>query len=87
MANIIPKDTHDIVAKFLSGDVKGSRDLQLGVLNLVKALFVEVSPIPVKAAMNLIGMSVGKCRMPLVDPSEKSIDMIKGALKEYGLLS
>ncbi|MHB8062069.1 MAG: 4-hydroxy-tetrahydrodipicolinate synthase [Ruminiclostridium sp.] len=75
MANIIPKDTHDIVAKFLSGDVNGSRKLQLQTLNLIKALFIEVSPIPVKAAMNLLGMGVGSCRLPLVDMTDKDLEI------------
>lgn len=86
MANIIPKDTHEMVVKFLQGDVIGSRELQLKTLNLIKALFVEVSPIPVKEAMNLMGMNVGICRMPLVEPSEKTTDVLKSALKEYGLV-
>lgn len=87
MANIIPRDTHDMVEKYLSGDVEGARKLQLGTLNLIKALFVEVSPIPAKAAMNMLGLQVGKCRMPLVDAADKSLELIKSALKEYGLLS
>lgn len=87
MANIIPRDTHDIAARFLAGDIEGSRKLQLQTLNLIKALFVEVSPIPTKAAMNLMGLNVGKCRMPLVDASEKSIELLRIALKEYGLLA
>ena len=87
MANIIPRDTHDMVEKYLSGDVEGARKLQLGTLNLIKALFIEVSPIPAKAAMNMLGLQVGKCRMPLVDAADKSLELIKSALKEYGLLS
>ncbi|PYG87011.1 4-hydroxy-tetrahydrodipicolinate synthase [Ruminiclostridium sufflavum DSM 19573] len=86
MANIIPKDTHDIVAKYLSGDVEGSRNLQLKAMNLVKALFCEVSPIPIKAAMNLLGMNVGNCRLPLVDMSDKNLELLKSSLKEYGLI-
>ena len=86
MANIIPKDTHDIVAKYLSGDVEGSRKLQLKTLNLVSALFCEVSPIPIKAAMNLMGMDVGDCRLPLVDMSQKNLELLKNAMKQYGLL-
>lgn len=86
MANIIPKDTHNMVVKYLEGDVETSRKLQLGVVNLLKALFSEVSPIPVKAAMNLMGMNVGRCRMPLVDISERNLEVLKSALKEYGLL-
>jgi 4-hydroxy-tetrahydrodipicolinate synthase len=87
MANIIPKDTHDIVAKFLAGDVDGSRQLQLKTLDLVKALFIEVSPIPIKAAMNLLGMNVGNCRLPLVDMTDKNFEVLKNELKKYGLLA
>lgn len=87
MANIIPRDTHDMVAKFLEGDIEGSRKIQLKVLELVKALFIEVSPIPVKEAMNLMGMNVGKCRMPLVDMTEKNKEFLIKAMQNYGLLS
>ena len=87
MANIIPGDTHDMVAQYLAGDVEGSRKLQLKTLNLIKALFCDVSPMPVKAVMNLMGMNVGACRMPLVDVNEKNMDILKNALKEYGLIN
>ncbi len=86
MANVIPKDTHDMVVRFLNGDMEGSRKIQLATLNLIKGLFIDVSPIPVKAAMNLMGMNVGKCRMPLVDMSEKNLEVLKGSMKEYGIL-
>ncbi len=76
MANIIPRDTHEMAAKFLAGDLEGSRKLQLKTLDLIKALFIEVSPIPVKEAMNQMGMNVGKCRMPLVDISDKNRDIL-----------
>ena len=86
MANIIPGDTHDMVAKYLAGDVLGGRKLQLATLNLIKALFCDVSPIPLKAAMNMMDMKVGPCRMPLVDMNEKNLDILRNALKEYGLI-
>lgn len=86
MANIIPKQTHDLVAKFLAGDIEGSRKIQLRVLDLIKALFIDVSPIPVKAAMNLMGMNVGKCRMPLVDMSDKNVEILRKSMKDYGLI-
>ena len=86
MANIIPGDTHDMVHKYLSGDVEGARKLQLATLNLIKALFTEVSPVPVKTAMNLMGMNVGKCRLPLVDMSDGNLEVLKKALKEYSLI-
>ncbi len=86
MANIIPQDTHNIVAKYLDGNIEEARKLQLKTLNLIKALFIEVSPIPIKAAMNLLGMNVGKCRMPLVEISDKNLELVKSELKNYGLL-
>ncbi|MCX7842648.1 MAG: 4-hydroxy-tetrahydrodipicolinate synthase [Clostridia bacterium] len=87
MANIIPKDTHDMIVKYLNGDVEGSRKIQLKTMPLINALFAEVSPIPVKAAMNLMGMNVGKCRMPLVDISDKGLEVLRNAMKNYGLIS
>lgn len=87
MANIIPKDTHDIVEKFLSGDIEGSRNLQLKTLGLIKALFSEVSPIPIKAAMNLLNMNVGNCRLPLVEMTDKNLELLKNEMVKYGLLS
>lgn len=72
MANIIPADTHNIATSYLAGDVEQSRKLHLRTFDLIKALFVDVNPIPVKEAMNLMGMNVGKCRMPLVDMDDWS---------------
>ncbi|HHV29286.1 4-hydroxy-tetrahydrodipicolinate synthase [Acetivibrio mesophilus] len=86
MANIIPKETHNLVATFLDGNIEESRKIQLKLLDLIKALFIEVSPIPVKEAMNLMGMEVGKCRLPLTDMSEKNLDVLKQTLKDYGLI-
>jgi len=86
MANIIPRDTHDIAAVYLAGDLEKSRKLQLKATELVKALFIEVSPIPIKEAMNQMGMNVGKCRMPLVDMEESNKAILTRALKNYGLI-
>lgn len=86
MANIIPEDTHRMVVKFLNGDTEGSRKIQIAVTGLIKALFIEVNPIPIKAAMNLMGMNVGRCRLPLVDISPSSLEILRIALVKYGLL-
>jgi 4-hydroxy-tetrahydrodipicolinate synthase len=86
MANIIPHDTHDMVEKFLAGDIEGSRRIQLKAIELIKALFIEVSPIPIKEAMNLLGMNVGKCRLPLVEISAGNRDILIRAMKNYGLI-
>ncbi|MCR4435605.1 MAG: 4-hydroxy-tetrahydrodipicolinate synthase [Clostridiales bacterium] len=85
-ANIAPRVTHDIVAKFLEGGIDESRKLFFEAYGLIKALFLDVNPIPVKAAMNLMGMNVGKCRMPLVDMSEKNLDILKNEMKQYKLI-
>jgi len=86
VANILPAETHDICEKYLSGDVKASRDTFLKMLDLVNSLFVEVNPIPIKTAMNLLGYNVGKLRMPLCDMEEKNLETLKTAMKNYGLI-
>ena len=86
MANIIPADTHRMAEAYLQGDLETSRSLQVKTVNLVDALFCEVNPIPVKAAMNEMGMNVGECRLPLVEISAKGLDTLKKALAGYGLI-
>lgn len=86
MANIIPHDTHELVARFMAGDLKGARDIQIKVLDLVNALFIEASPSPTKEAMNLMGMNVGTCRLPLVKMTEANREILIQALKAYGLI-
>lgn len=85
LANIAPRQTHDIVATYLAGDVKKSCELQLEALNLIDALFCEVNPIPVKKAMNLMGKEVGPLREPLTEMEEANAAKLAQAMKEYGL--
>lgn len=84
IANIAPEDTHKMVVKFLEGDVEGSRKIQLKMLNLIRALFIEVNPIPVKAAANMMGFDVGKPRLPLLEMSDKNKEVLRKALIDYG---
>jgi len=86
IANIIPSDMHKMVSLFLEGNLKESSKIQISIANLVNALFCEVNPIPVKAAMNQMGMNVGQCRMPLVEISDKGLKILQAALIEYGLI-
>lgn len=86
MANIIPKDTHEICARFMAGDLEGARTLQLKTLELIHALFIEASPSPVKEAMNALGMSVGGCRLPLVPMEPHNREILYQAMRRYGLL-
>lgn len=85
LANILPKETHDIVEKYLSGDVVESRKLQLGVNDLVSSLFIEVNPIPVKAAMNLMGMEAGELRLPLIEISKQNLEVLRNNMVKYGI--
>ena len=86
LSNVAPKETHDIVEKFMNGDVAGSRELQLKAIPLVDALFCEVIPIPVKAAMNLQGKNVGLPRLPLTEMEPQNQERMKKALADFGVL-
>ena len=86
LSNVAPKQTHDIVAEYLAGNVAKSCQLQLDAIELVEALFCEVNPIPVKAAMNLQGKNVGTLRMPLTDMEEKNVERLAAAMRKYGIL-
>ena len=86
LSNIAPRQTHDIVAKYLDGDREGSMELQLKYLPVCNALFCEVNPIPVKRAMNLMEMEVGSLRRPLVEMEEANAVKLEAALKQAGLL-
>ncbi len=86
LSNVAPKQAHDICKLYIDGNVTASRDLQLKLSNLNKALFCEVNPIPVKEAMNILGFNVGPCRMPLCKMEPKNIEILKTALKDANLI-
>ena len=85
-ANIIPQDTSRLVHSFLEGNVEESRRLQLKVMELCHALFCEVNPIPVKKAVELMGLCNGYVRMPLTEMEPKNVERLKKAMQEYGCL-
>jgi len=85
VANILPRDTHDMVFAYLEGNLEKSRKLQLDMKPLIDALFIEVNPIPVKEAMNLLGMEVGPTRLPLTSMAEDTKETLKNEMKNYGL--
>ena len=87
-ANIVGvKDaTHDICAKYFEGKVEESARLQLEAIELVSALFSEVNPIPVKKAMNLMGLEAGTLRRPLTDMEDATAAKLEQAMKNYGIL-
>ncbi|MCR5608843.1 MAG: 4-hydroxy-tetrahydrodipicolinate synthase [Lachnospiraceae bacterium] len=86
LANVAPKETHDMVYKFLEGDVKGSLSLQLKYLDVISSLFCEVNPIPVKAAVNLMGMKCGTLRKPLTEMEPANLERLKKDMQIAGLL-
>jgi 4-hydroxy-tetrahydrodipicolinate synthase len=85
LSNIAPKQTHDIVATYLAGDVKKSAKLQLEAIDVIKSLFCEVNPIPVKTALNLMGMNAGPLRLPLTEMEETNVSRLKKSLIDYGI--
>jgi 4-hydroxy-tetrahydrodipicolinate synthase len=86
LSNVAPKQTHDICAEYFKGNVEKAKDLQLEALDLIDALFCEVNPIPVKAAMNLMGMEVGSLRAPLTEMEDQNKEKLAKAMKAYGLI-
>ena len=85
LANICPKETHDLVYKFFEGDLESSRKLQLEMKPLIDALFIEVNPVPVKTAANLLGFNVGNLRLPLAEMDSKNIEVLQRELINWGL--
>lgn len=87
LSNVAPKDAHDMVTEYLEGDRERAIDLQLKYLNLIDALFCEVNPIPVKAAMNLMGYDVGGLRLPLTYIEKENEAVLKECLIVSKLIS
>ena len=83
--NIAPKDVSNMVAKFKKGDIEGARKLHYKLLPLIKAIFIETNPIPVKTAMSLMGMIEPDLRLPMCPMSEANLEKLKKALKDYGI--
>lgn len=86
LSNIAPRETHEICEKYFAGDVMGSMELQLRAMDLCDALFCEVNPIPVKKALNLMGMEAGVLRLPLTEMEDANAEKLKKAMQDFGLL-
>lgn len=86
LSNVAPEYTHDIVAKYLEGDVKKSCKMQLAAIPLIDQLFCEVNPIPVKAAMNMMGLNVGPLRMPLTEMEAAHQMNLEREMKAMGII-
>lgn len=85
LANVAPKETHDMVMKYLEGDTAAATKIQLDAIPLCNALFCEVNPIPVKTALNLMGMNVGPLRMPLTEMEAPNKERLANAMKDFGI--
>jgi len=85
LANVAPEETHDIVAKYLDGDVAGSLALQLKAMPLIDQLFCEVNPIPVKKGVNLMGFEAGPLRMPLTEMEPEHAGNLAKAMADFGI--
>ena len=86
LSNVAPKQTHDLCQKWFDGDIAGSRKMQFEYLELIKALFCEVNPIPVKTAMNMMGFNAGKLRLPLCEMAQANYERLERAMKAAGLI-
>ncbi len=86
LANVAPKYTHDMVMNFLQGDIKKATKMQLDAIDLIKSLFIEVNPIPVKEALNLMGKNAGGYRPPLVEMEDENKAKLAESMKKFGLI-
>ena len=86
VSNIVPKDVADLVSAFESGDIKKAKELHYKLLPLIKVMFIETNPIPVKTAMGLMGLCDPELRLPMCGMSPDNLEKLKKELKNYGLL-
>jgi 4-hydroxy-tetrahydrodipicolinate synthase len=86
VGNIVPKDTAALVKSYMSGETKKAKDIHYKLMPLVKAMFIETNPIPVKTAMGMMGLCSDEMRLPLCEMDDKNKEKLKKALKDYGLI-
>lgn len=86
LSNIAPKETHDMVIHYFEGNLKEGLALQMKYFPVIKNLFTEVNPIPVKAALNMMGMEVGPLRLPLTEMEEKNATVLRDEMIKVGLI-
>ena len=86
VANLLPGKTHDMVRLWMEGDIAGSRALQFELFPLIKALFSEVNPIPVKTALCDMGFDCGPLRLPLIEMQEATHARLREEMRRMGLL-
>lgn len=87
VANIVPKEVADLVREFDKGNIKKAQELHFRLLPLIKAVFLETNPIPIKTALGLLGLCSPELRLPLCPMEEKNFELLKKALKNFGLIA
>lgn len=86
LSNIMPKETHELCQHCLDNDFIKAGKLQIEYLDLINNLFIDVNPIPIKEAMNIMGMKAGECRLPLIKMEQNKIDILSASMKKIGLI-
>ena len=86
LANILPKETHDMAMAYVNGDAKAARDAQIKYLDFINSLFIETNPIPIKEAMNIAGMNIGGYRMPLCPMADDTRVVLEGEMRNLNLI-
>ncbi|MEG2199671.1 MAG: 4-hydroxy-tetrahydrodipicolinate synthase [Anaerovorax sp.] len=86
LANILPRETHDMAMAYLNGDLEKARKMQLYYLDFINSLFIETNPIPIKEAMNLAGLNVGQYRLPLCGMEDSTKSKLKEAMEKIHLI-
>lgn len=86
LSNVMPRETHEMCQAYFDGDTAKATKMQLEYLDIINKLFIEVNPIPVKTALNLMGKHCGNLRLPLTDMEEKNLEALKASMTKVGLL-
>ena len=86
LANIMPREVHDMTQAYLNGDIKKALNLQLDTIDIINKLFIETNPVPVKTALNIMGKEVGNLRLPLCEMDDNNLDLLIETLKKYNLI-
>ncbi len=86
LSNVLPKETHMITEYCLKNDFVSASKLQIEYLDLINKLFIDVNPIPVKEALNILGMNAGECRMPLCSMTDTNVETLRNSMKAHGLI-
>ncbi|MGG7145135.1 4-hydroxy-tetrahydrodipicolinate synthase [Clostridium nigeriense] len=86
LANVMPKEVHDMTQAYLDSDIKKALNLQLDTIDIINKLFIETNPVPVKTALNIMGKEVGNLRLPLCEMDDNNLNLLIGALRKYNLI-